>query len=242
MGVRAFVSSRLHRRGGPYAAGVTSPPLPESALPAGRLAEWLTDTESVLAGDGEADVPCGRCTACCTSSQFVHVGPDELDAIAHIPAALLFPAPGAPPGHRLLGYDEHGHCPMLVAGTCSIYEHRPRTCRDYDCRVLAATAVELEPGDKPAIATQVGRWVFDLGPDDHDAVLSEALRAAALYLDGRRHLPAAVTPRSPTERAVLAVAAHRSFLAPAAGVDGEDGPALEAVVAEIERARGRPPR
>ncbi len=229
-------------RGEPYASGVPSPPPLESALPAGRLADWLTDTESVLAGDGEADVPCAGCTACCTSSQFVHVGPDELDALDHIPAALLFPAPGAPPGHRLMGYDEDGHCPMLVGGVCSIYEHRPRSCREYDCRVLAATGVELQPGDKPAIATQVRRWVFDLGPDDHDAVLCEALQAAARFLRDQPHLPPAVIPRSPTERAVLAVAAHRSFLEPAAGVDGDDGPAVESVVAEIERSRGASPR
>ena len=34
------------------------------------------------------------CTACCTSSQFVHIEPDETDTLAHIPAALRFPAPG----------------------------------------------------------------------------------------------------------------------------------------------------
>ena len=30
-----------------------------------------------------------------------------------------------------MGYDERGHCPMLVDGDCSIYDHRPRTCRMY---------------------------------------------------------------------------------------------------------------
>ena len=37
------------------------------------------------------------------------------------------PAPGMPPGHTVLGYDEAGDCPMLVAGACSISAHRPRT-------------------------------------------------------------------------------------------------------------------
>ena len=59
-------------------------------------------------------MPCGTCTACCTSSQFVHIGPDEVDTLAHIPAELLFPAPRMPKGHVLLGYDERGHCPMLI--------------------------------------------------------------------------------------------------------------------------------
>ena len=35
-----------------------------------------------------------------------------------------------------------GHCPMLVDGRCSIYEHRPRTCRTYDCRVFPAAGLE----------------------------------------------------------------------------------------------------
>ncbi|HET7720760.1 MAG TPA: YkgJ family cysteine cluster protein, partial [Acidimicrobiales bacterium] len=99
-------------------------------LPAGRFSTWL-----VRIG---VDVPCGTCTACCTSSQFVHIGPDERDTLSRIPKALLFPAPGQPKGHVVMGYDERGHCPMFVDGACSIYEHRPRTCRTYDCRVFPA--------------------------------------------------------------------------------------------------------
>ncbi|HJV08323.1 MAG TPA: YkgJ family cysteine cluster protein, partial [Acidimicrobiales bacterium] len=93
-------------------------------LPAGRFSTWLAQ----LAG-GDVDVPCGACTACCTSSQFVHIGPDESETLARIPPALLFPAPGLPKGHVVMGYDERGHCPMFVDGGCSIYEARPRTCR-----------------------------------------------------------------------------------------------------------------
>src|SRR5947209_5546658 len=122
---------------------------------------------AAVRGEGEAAVPCGECTACCTSSQFVHVGPDETDALAHIPAELLFAAPGFPDGHVLMGYDAHGHCPMLVHGRCSIYEHRPRTCRTYDCRVFAAA--DAAP-DAPAIAERVAQWRFSYaGREDEDA-------------------------------------------------------------------------
>ena len=76
-----------------------------------------------LRGERDADVPCDGCTACCESSQFVLVEPEEHDARAHIPPELLFPAPGAPKGYSLLPYDEHGRCPMLHDGRCSIYEH-----------------------------------------------------------------------------------------------------------------------
>lgn len=133
-----------------------------------------------LAGEADADVPCGGCTACCTSSQFVHIGPDEVDTLRHIPAVLLFPAPRMPKGHVLLGYDERGHCPMLVDGACSIYEHRPRTCRTYDCRVFPAAGVDAGEDGKEAIGRRVRRWRFDY-PTEGDRGAHDAVRAAARF-------------------------------------------------------------
>lgn len=126
----------------------------------------------------------------------MHVEPDEADALAHIPHQLLFPAPGRPRGNVLMGYDDHGRCPMLTEAGCSIYAHRPRACRAYDCRVLAAAAVEVDP-PQARIGRQVARWRFDLD-DDVDRRLAESVRAAAEKL-------AAGGPRSPTQRAVAAV-------------------------------------
>src|ERR1044072_724626 len=110
--------------------------------------------QAALRGETDADVPCGDCSACCTSSQFVPIGPDETDTLAHIPAELLFPAPGRDKGVVLRPYDERAHCRMLVDGRCSIYEHRPRTCRTYDCRIFAATRPEGDAaaGARGAIA------------------------------------------------------------------------------------------
>ena len=107
-------------------------------LPAGDFSSWLSELQRALRGERSSDVPCDGCTACCKSSQFIHVAPDEADTLAHVPGELLFPAPGLPDGHVLMGYDERGHCPMLIDDRCSIYEHRPRTCRTYDCRVLSS--------------------------------------------------------------------------------------------------------
>ena len=113
----------------------------ESDLSAGDFSTWVIEMQGALRG-GQSDVPCGGCTACCTSSQFIHIGPDETETLSHIPTELMFPAPRAPAGHVLLGYDENGHCPMLIDDQCSIYEHRPRTCRTYDCRVFPAAGLE----------------------------------------------------------------------------------------------------
>jgi len=155
-------------------------------IPAGEFSAWLTDMQAAISGERDSTVPCGGCTACCTSSQFVHIGPDEVDTLAHIDPRLLFPAPRLPKGNVVLGYDEVGRCPMLIDNVCSIYEHRPRTCRTYDCRVFPAAGVE--PDDKPLVAERARRWEFEYADDDARA-LHDAVRAAAQFVrehDGRR--------------------------------------------------------
>jgi Fe-S-cluster containining protein len=180
----------------------------DQPLAAGDFSAWLAGMRRALRGEGGSEVPCGGCTACCTSSQFIHVGPDEADTLAHIPAELLFPAPRLPAGNVLLGYDENGHCPMLIDGACSIYEHRPRTCRTYDCRVFPATGVEPDE-DQVRIARQARRWRFSF-PAEVDRVEHDAVRAAARFV--REHgdlLPDDVVPApNATQRAVLAIRRH----------------------------------
>ena len=163
----------------------------ETVLDAGDFSTWLRDMRAALRGERGAEVPCAGCNACCRSSQFVHVEPDEHDALAHIPRELLFPAPGLPRGHRVLGYDQDGRCPMLVDDRCSIYDHRPRACRTYDCRIFAATGIEA---DDELVARGVARWRFTFADADARAT-SDALRACA----------SRVTGRNATERAVRAL-------------------------------------
>ena len=79
-------------------------------LPAGGFSSWLRCTRVALIEGDQADVPCGECCACCKTSHFVHIGPDETETLARIPRELLFPAPGLPAGNVLLGYDEQGLC------------------------------------------------------------------------------------------------------------------------------------
>jgi uncharacterized protein len=184
-----------------------------ASLDAGSFSSWLAATGRSLAGDADASVPCDGCTACCTSSQFVHIAPDETDTLDHIPPQLLFAAPARSRGHVLMGYDQDGNCPMLHDGACSIYEHRPRTCRIYDCRVFAATGVELDEDAKRAIAQRAARWRFTVGDDD-ERVEHAAVRAAAAYLrDHADAFPPDVAPRTATQRAVMAVDLHDAWLA-----------------------------
>ena len=209
-------------------------------IDAGDAGRWLdTITVAVTEGSG-SDVPCGTCTACCTSSQFVLVAPDEIDALARIPAALTVPAPGLPPGHVVLGYDQDGRCPMLGEDGCGIYEHRPRTCRTYDCRVFAAADVAPDP-TKVEIGRRVRQWRFRAVTASDRAALA-AVRAAAAFL--RTHAGAladrgVAVPENPTQLAVLAVEIHATFVddvaRPPRVVDAD----VDAVADALRRVRDR---
>ena len=203
------------------------PDTAEETLPAGDFSAWLAEMRRALRGEDEARVACDGCTACCTSSQFVHIGPDEVDALAHIPAELLFAAPRLPKGNVLLGYDVNGHCPMLVDGGCSIYEHRPRTCRTYDCRVFPAAGIDIDDAGQAAIGRRARRWRFDF-PEEIDRVEHEAVLAAARFVRERGdRLPEGVAPANATQRAVLAVRLHEAFLR--SDADNPDPDRAEAV-------------
>ena len=180
-------------------------------LAAGDFSSWMSEMQLALDGEGDALVLCAGCTACCTSSQFIHIGPDETDTLAHVPAELLFPAPRLPHGHVLLGYDQRGHCPMLIDNQCSIYEHRPRTCRTYDCRIFPATGVSLDDDEKGLIARQARRWQFSF-PTATDRSQRDAVRAAATFLRDHPGAASEAVPPNATQRAVLAIEVHDEFL------------------------------
>jgi uncharacterized protein len=231
----------LVRANAPSANGGAQPPEVESEgrdLAAGDFSSWMTEMKEALRGRRASDVPCHGCTACCTSSQFIHIGPDETETLSRVPAELKFPAPGMPGGHVLLGYDERGHCPMLVDGRCSIYEHRPRTCRTYDCRIFPAAGLVIED-DKVFIARQTQRWEFSFSSEPA-RVQHAAIRAAASFL--RAHageLPEETAPTNTTQLAVQALQVHDVFLQP----DGRTGhpnvvePAIDVVGAALMQLR-----
>jgi uncharacterized protein len=98
-------------------------------LPAGNFSEWLRGTEASLrSGKGGADVPCGSCTACCRSYMFIHIKPEETQTLQRIPRVLLFPAPGLPKGHVLMGYSDKGHCPISVYLRIDLLDCGPICC------------------------------------------------------------------------------------------------------------------
>jgi len=205
-----------------------------AGVEAGEFSAWIQEIAAALRGERSSDVPCGSCTGCCTSSQFVHIRSDETETLAHIPAALVFPAPGRPQGDVVLGYDDRGRCPMLGESGCSIYEYRPQTCRVYDCRVFAAVDAVPEGHDKAAIAARAGVWRFAYEGAEARA-RQEAVLAAARYIDVHRDaLPAWLVPINATQRAVLAVEIHDIFVR----AEGQPSADAAAVGADILRRFG----
>lgn len=182
-------------------------PDPDADLPAGDFACWLASMTQALEEGTESAVPCGDCNACCRSAYFIHVRPDEPETLAAVPEALLFPAPGHPGGHKVLGFDREGRCPMLVDGACSIYAARPATCRIYDCRVFAATGIAEPDPAKAAIMTRARRWKFSYA-EAHAEANHAALIDGARFLAANAEAFGDLLPRNATQLAMLAVRLH----------------------------------
>lgn len=166
---------------------------------------------AALAGSSGMDVACGDCRGCCTSSYFIKVRAHETATIARIGADKLRPVPGSTNGNLLMGFDAQGHCFMFANGGCSIYQHRPETCRTYDCRVYAAAGMNAGP-DKSVINERIASWQFEY-PSPLDRDEHRAVTAAANFI--RQHpvrFPGGHVPSRPSEIAVLAVKSYEVFL------------------------------
>ena len=174
-------------------------------LAAGEFSAWLTAMQAALRGERDADVPCDGCTACCTSSQFVHIEPDETDTLAHIPRPA--PVPGSPAAR---------------GATCCSATTSTGAARCWS--TAGARSTSTGPGraapttagcsrrrgwtaDQPAVARRAQRWRF-AHPSPTDREQHEAVRAAAVVLRERH-------PEAPAARiAVGAVEGHEGIRCP----------------------------
>ncbi len=176
-----------------------------------KFSSWLDDFTGTLKGKNSGCVPCGDCVGCCTSAYFIHIKPTDKNSIKHIPKELMFPAPGLPKGNYLLGYDRNGHCPMFKKGRCSIYEYRPETCRQYDCRVYPATGIF--PDDKKSqIYEKAKGWKFNIS-SSNDIKTFEAIQKASKFIKKYSRLfPKTFFPSNAPQQAVLAIRIHLEFM------------------------------
>ena len=183
----------------------------KQTVPAGDFKVWLDRTRDALIKDEGNDVPCGSCTACCTSSYFIHIRPEEKKTLASIPKQVLFPAPGMPKGNYVMGYNEKGHCPMFKDNKCSIYENRPQTCRSYDCRVFYATGLPAGDKRKALINQQVERWRFKFNGTDAGELYNIIRKTARFLVENKKKFPKDVIPSNTTQLAILAIRIYPFF-------------------------------
>lgn len=183
----------------------------ENKIAAGEFSEWVIDFIHTMKGKGEGNVPCGECVACCTSSKFIHIKPIDVAAIKSIPQELMFPAPGLPRGNFILGYDQNGHCPMFSKGKCTIYESRPETCRQYDCRVLAATEASTS-SESEEISNRVSAWEFQYSLQE-SRQSKKAVKLAVKFLEEYSDLfPPGYIPKSMPKFSSFVIRIHSEFI------------------------------
>lgn len=213
----------------------------QQPIAAGSFSAWLEDFRSALLQDRGIEVPCGDCQACCKSSYFIHIRPEEKETLGRIDKKLLFPAPGWPRGNRLLGYFENGWCPLLVDERCSIYEHRSKTCQAYDCRIFAAAGIDAGEEDKTLVNERIRRWSFSYpGPQDLDRHIA-VQRAARFIREHAECFPEGKAPHDPSQLAILAVKVYNVFLndGQPSGPAGSDREMARAVVEANEAFEAR---
>ncbi len=194
----------------------------DTQRPAGSFGQWLATMGAVLRNEQVADVPCDGCVGCCVSSYVIPLRPTDKVALDTVPARFL----GLPADGRLarMNHRPDGTCPMLEANRCTIYAARPQTCRDYDCRIYAATGL-LPDGNRPVIRDRVLEWRFGIDTAQ-EAMQSTALRRAASFIrDHAALFPPGSRPGSAAAVAVLAVKTWPLFAREQPGDENGEEPA-----------------
>lgn len=93
---------------------------------------------SISTDSPEEVVPCGTCTLCCEKLS-PHLTTEEISSGLY-PISLINPSPEQLMERPDLGpivalyRKKEGGCGMFIDGKCSIYEYRPKACRQFDCR------------------------------------------------------------------------------------------------------------
>jgi uncharacterized protein len=177
---------------------------------------------AVLRGEQEADVPCDGCVGCCISSYPIPLRPSDAVALARVPDQFL-QWPARVGELARMNFRDDGTCPMLEGERCTIYADRPRTCRDYDCRIYAATGLAPD-GNRPVIQQRVREWRFDMADAEEQAQAAALSEAAQFIRANAARFPASARAHSATAVAVLAVKTWPLFLpgcAPAASATAD---------------------
>jgi Fe-S-cluster containining protein len=183
-------------------------------IDAGDFGEWKRQMTAMLRGTGGIAVPCGDCRGCCSAYWPVALRSSDAAAAVLIPSEWLMTPANAPPGVSYMSFRPDGTCPMLTAGNCQIYSHRPQTCRDFDCRIFAATGIQSAGDGRQQIDDRIGAWRFRFTSPADEATRAAMQAAASFIQEAHRTHPSLPLPASPIAIAGLAFKAHQIFLTP----------------------------
>ena len=117
-------------------------------------------------GSKAADVPCGDCNACCHEMS-VFLEPDEVERYRCVEET----DDAGTRRYRLERNDDDSCVYLDDQGACSIYDERPRLCRNFDCRPLAYCGIRI--GQKEKLNLGLAHW--DLTPrsrEDREVLLA----------------------------------------------------------------------
>ena len=90
--------------------------------------------------NGQGTVDCQSCHGCCRANYSIGLSEDEAKVLPHTRVD----------GFPVVLPEADGKCPFLVDEVCTVYDKRPVSCRQYDCRDLARSGillVERGPGE-----------------------------------------------------------------------------------------------
>ena len=106
----------------------------------------------------DAIVPCGTCHACCHSP--VAVSPEAGDDPSLYKLAISVDRT-APNQHAMVTLDRKpdGSCYALRNGRCTIWDKRPRVCRNFDCRKMFVLHSKAERSEERRVGKECrSRW------------------------------------------------------------------------------------
>lgn len=148
------------------------------ARPAGDPATWLKHylrtTQRITNGDPTAatKVPCGTCQSCCFHKR---VEVREGDDLAHLDTE-----PDPETGGLKLRKRADGGCIHLGPKGCSVYEHRPAVCRQYDCRAYSLIGMVVKYPDAIGNTHNAPVWNFGVPRTRDEKIFLLALRLAVV--------------------------------------------------------------
>lgn len=173
---------------------------------AGEFSHWLHGMQDAITTGRGMEVPCGTCQACCQSGYFVPVRTTEKTTLAVIPSRLLITMPGtSSSSDQMIAITRKGDCALFRSGMCSVYHKRPQACREYDCRLFAATGIRT---GHEAIDRRINGWRFRYGTAEAKCIES-AMKQSADFIT--RYPQAFPGGRAPTRAAEVAIAAFKTY-------------------------------